>query len=116
MHTIFVDGSAALEPDLSDRLAHLADAGHRLILLAPRSHPAARLPAWSGRRDGLPATPSRGSWYLTADPATCGDRRPGMRTVLIGPRESGLRPTRCDATARDLRDAVLEVLAADAMS
>jgi hypothetical protein len=39
-----------------------------------------------------------------------------MRTVLIGPRESGLRPTRCDATARDLRDAVLEVLAADAMS
>ena len=116
MHTIFVDGSAALDTDIEDRLAHLADAGHRLILLAPRSHPAARLTAWSGRRDGLPATPTRGSWFLTADPATCGDRRPGLRTVLIGPRETGPRPTRCDTTARDLRDAVLEILAADAMS
>jgi hypothetical protein len=36
--------------------------------------------------------------------------------VLIGPREEGPRPTRCDVTARDLRDAVLEILTADAMA
>jgi hypothetical protein len=35
--------------------------------------------------------------------------------MLIGPREDGPRTTRCDATARDVRDAVLEILAADAM-
>lgn len=116
MHTIFLDASAALDSDLADRLGHLADAGHRLILVAPADHPAASLPVWSSREESVPVPAPRGSWYLTADPATCGDRIPGLRTVLIGPRGDGPRPTRCDATARDLRDAVLEILTADAMS
>jgi hypothetical protein len=116
MQTVFLDASAANGADVGDRLAHLADAGHRLVLVAPAAHPAANLPGWSGRAAHLPNPAPRGSWYLTADPSTCGDRRPGLRTILIGPRETGPRPTRCDATARDLRDAVLEILAADAMS
>src|SRR5439155_603441 len=74
------------------------------------------LASLSDRTTTLPAQPPRGSWFLTADPATCGDRQPGLRTVLIGPRENPPRPTRCDSTARDLREAVLEILAADAMS
>lgn len=115
MRTIFFDASAALDGDIADRLAHLADAGHRLVLVAPSDHPAAGLPAWSRRTASLPDTTPAGSWFLTADPATCGDRRAGLHTVLIGPREEGPRPTRCDATARDLRDAVLEILTADAM-
>jgi hypothetical protein len=115
MH-IFFDGSAALDPDVGDRLAHLADAGHKLVLVAPDSHPATALASWSERTPALPAQPPPGSWFLTADPATCGDRQAGLRTVLIGPRDSGHRPTRCDSTARDLREAVLEILAADAMS
>ena len=115
MH-IFFDGSAALDPDVGDRLAHLADAGHQLVLVAPESHPASALAAWSDRTVALPVQPPLGSWYLTADPATCGDRQAGLRTVLIGPRETSSRPTRCDSTARDLREAVLEILAADAMS
>ncbi len=114
--TIFFDASAAADPDVADRLAHLADAGHRLVLIGDRSHPAAGLPAWARVVPTLPDAAPRGSWYLTADPTTCGDRRPGLRTVLIGPRETIPRPTRCDATARDLRDAVLEILTADAMS
>jgi hypothetical protein len=113
--TIFFDGSAALDPDVGERLAHLADAGHQLVLVAPEEHPAWSLGSWSDRSPSMPSNPPRGSWFLTADPATCGDRRPGLRTVLIGPRELGLRPTRCDSTARDLREAVLEILAADAM-
>jgi hypothetical protein len=115
MRTIFIDGSAALDPDIADRLAHLSEAGHRLVLIAADDHPAARLPAWKGHAAELPRSTPRGSWFLTADPATCGDRRAGLRTVLIGPRESGPRPTRCDTTARDLRDAMLEILTADAM-
>jgi len=115
MHTIYLDGSVTVDPDLADRVTHLAEAGHRLVLVAPAGHPAAAALDWSDRVARLPAKPSRGSWYLTADPGTCRDRQPGLRTVLIGPREDGPRPTRCDETARDLREAVLGILAADAM-
>jgi len=116
MHTIYFDGSVAAEPDLADRLAHLVEAGHRLVLIGG-SGPAVDGGPWTDRRASVPAKPPRGSWYVTADPSTCGDRVPGLRTLLIGPREiGGQRPTRCDSTVRDLREAVLEILAADAMS
>jgi hypothetical protein len=115
MTTIFIDGSAATQPDASPNLVHLPEAGHRLVLVADPAHPAVPGVAWAERFDAVPDEPPRGSWYLTADPTTCGDRRPGLRTVLIGPRADGPRPTRCDGTARDLRDAVLEILTADAM-
>ncbi len=114
MHTIFVDASVTADPDSDDRLAHLVEAGHRLILVGTSSADRRAEGPWQDRSASLPAQPPRGSWYLTADPATCGDRLPGLRTVLIGPRETGPRPTRCDVTVRDLREAVLEVLAADA--
>ena len=116
MTTIFVDGSAALESGAADRLGHLTDAGHTLVLVGPPDHPSSEAAGWTGRRDGLPAEPVRGSWYLTADPATCGDRQADLRTILVGPRGESRRPTRCDMTARDLREAVLQILAADAMS
>jgi hypothetical protein len=116
MQFIYVHGSAALDADSAERLAHLAEAGHDLVLVAERDHPAADLRDWSERVEALPADPPRGSWYITSDPAACVDRRPGLRTMLIGPRETTTRPTRCDVTARDLRDAVLKVLAADVMS
>ena len=114
MQTIFVHGSAALEPDIAG-LAHLTEAGHRLVLVADDAHPATERAPWAGRERELPDEPPRGSWFLTSDPASCGDHRAGLRTMLIGPREEGPHPTRCDSTARDVRDAVLEILAADAM-
>ena len=113
---IFFHHSAVREADASDRLTHLADAGHELVLLGEPDHPALGSGPWSGRADELPEAHPRGAWFVTADPATCGDRQAGLRTLLIGPRPDGPRPTRCDQTARDLRDAVLEILAADAMS
>ena len=116
MTTIFVDGSAALAPDAAPQLAHLPETGHETILVAASDHPTADLIRWTRRVDTMPDEPPRGSWYVTADPATCGDRKPGLRTVLIGGRGEGPRPTRCDSTARDLRDAVLEILTADAMA
>jgi hypothetical protein len=116
MTTIYIDGSAALQPGASANLSHLPDAGHQLVLVAAADPPGLESVAWTDRVAAVPGEPPRGSWYLTADPATCGDRRVGLRTVLIGPRGEGPRPTRCDSTARDLRDAVLEILTADAMS
>lgn len=115
MTTIYVDASAAGEPDAADRLLHLVEAGHSLVLVAPASHPTVGLTAWTGRTATIPPEPPRGSWFVTADPATCGDRQAGLRTMLVGPRAGSQRPTRCDSTARDLREAVLEILAADAM-
>jgi hypothetical protein len=125
MTTIYVGRSAAGIPDAASQLEHLAGAGHKLVLVegeptngAGPDH-GSDAPAdggrWTARVPSPPPTPERGSWFITADPADCGDRVPGLRTVLIGPREEGPRPTRCDSTARDLRDAVLEVLTADAM-
>ena len=116
VQTVYIDGSATLDPGLADRLAHLAGAGNELVLVAPAGHPAATLPAWAGTVPAIPAEPARGSWYITADAATCRDRQPGLRTILVGPRSTGQSPTRCDTTARDLREAMLEILAADAMS
>jgi len=115
VQTIYLDGSAALEPDLAGRLTHLSDLEHQLVLVGAANHPAAGLPVWSARADALPDEPAAGSWYLTADPDTCRDRQPGLRTILVGPRVDGRRPTRCDSTARDLREAVFEILAAEAM-
>ena len=129
MTTIYLDPSAVSAADAADRLLHLTEAGHELILVEPPARRASETSAarpvppipttadgvpWRGRTARLPADPPRGSWFLTGDPAACGDRQPGLRTVLIGPRLE-TRPTRCDATARDLRDAVLEILTSDAM-
>jgi hypothetical protein len=113
--TIYLDVSAADDPDLAGRLTHLADPEHQLVLVGPAGHPVAELPIWSSRTDALPEQPAAGSWYLTSDPAGCRDRQPDLRTILVGPRVDGQWPTRCDSTARDLREAVFEILSADAM-
>ena len=115
MNTIYFDGSACLEPGVAGRLAHLAEAGNELVLVADAAHPAGSLDVWAARLPSLPESPTPGSWFVTADPATCGDRQAGLRTMLIGPREAEQRPTRCDSTVRDLREGVLEILASDAM-
>lgn len=114
MTTIYLDPSAVAGSDARDRLSHLLEAGHDLVLVTARADDAVD-GAFPSRIPALPEEPPRGSWFVTADPVTCGDRRAGLRTVLIGPRSATPGPTRCDSTARDLRDAVLEILAADAM-
>jgi hypothetical protein len=117
MHTIYVDASVTREQDLAARLGHLVEAGHRVLLIAPKGHPANDLAGpWSSVKATVPAKPPRDSWYLTTDPTTCGDRVTGLQTVLIGPRDTSLRVTRCDSTVRDLREAVLAILADDAMA
>lgn len=116
MTTIYVDPSAAGAPDAADHLRHLVDTGHDLIVLGD-DH------AELARTLGVTTTPSitprvtAGSWLVTADPAGCAERTPGLRTLLVGPRPApSPRPApRCDAEARDLASAVLEILSRDAM-
>jgi hypothetical protein len=116
MTSIYVDRSAAGAPDAADHLRHLVDTGHQVFLLdGSQSTVATDLGAPIVPK--LPADAPRGSWFVTADPATCGERQSGVRSLLVGPRPApSPRPTpRCDAEARDLASAVLEILSRDVM-
>lgn len=117
MTDIYIDPSVAGMPAAAGQLAHLIDTGHRLILLG--DSPAAVLDALAGARAAaaMPADVSPGSWHVSADPAICGNRLPGLQTLLIGPRVApSPRPgPRCDAEARDVASAVLEILGRDVM-
>jgi hypothetical protein len=123
MSTIYLDRSAVTSSDADERLAHLVESGHELILVTGGSRPGGAAPGgsgrdsipWAGRTTVMPGSVARGSWFVTADPSTCGGHQAGLRTLLIGPKAETPRPTRCDATVRDLRDAVLEILTSDAM-
>jgi hypothetical protein len=115
MATIFIDGSAAILPDAPNRLAHLSEAGHSIVLVAPPDHRAAARLDWSTHIAAVPPDPPRGSWFVTADPGTCGDHQAAISTLLVGPRDETPRPTRCDLTVRDIAAAILEILARDAM-
>jgi hypothetical protein len=116
MADIFIDASLASSSGAGDHLAHLVDAGQRVILVGEADPVAAGLPDLT-RLDRLPDDLERGSWFVTAEPARCAERTAGVRTLLIGPRadRAPMRGPRCDMEARDLGAAVLEILAHDAM-
>ncbi len=111
-------------PEAADAVRDLVEVGHRVVVLGGRFRadrsgepvPGDGRPHLE-REAALPA--SAAGWLVTSDPGLCGqarDRR-GLRTVLVGPSRPGtslaFRP--CDVEARDLRDAVLAILATEAM-
>lgn len=117
MTDIYIDPSVAGMPDAADHLTHIVDSGHNLFLVGGAPAPVA-----AGLPGAVPVAvmPDRveaGSWYVSSDPAMCGDRRAGLQTLLVGPRLApSPRPgPRCDAEARDLASAVLEILRRDVM-
>lgn len=118
MTDIYVDATVvATAPNAADHLAHLVDAGQRVIFVgAGAAASVASLPG-APTLERLPDNPIRGSWFVTAEPARCADRPTGVRSLLIGPRpgRSPVQGRRCDADARDLAAAVLEILTHDAM-
>ena len=117
MTDIYIDPSVASMPDAFEHLAHLVDTGHGVILVGPSPDAASADLAGARRVDAVPDTVESGAWRVTADPAVCGDHRPGLRILLVGPRPApSPRPTpRCDAEARDLSMAILEILSRDVM-
>jgi hypothetical protein len=116
MSDIYLDPGAASLPDAADQLRHLTENGYQVYVLGDPPDALAGLPAIT-RAEGLPATPPAGSWVITTDPTVCGDRRPTLMSMLVGPRPApSPRPApRCDTDARDLASAVLKVLSHEAM-
>lgn len=111
------NGPAAVSPDAADALHNLAETGHELVLLT--NSPVALPDGFPGVRQSSRIDPGpSASWYLTADPESCGERRPGLRTMLVGPGPATRRATiqRCDLQARDLQAATIEILAREAMA
>jgi hypothetical protein len=128
MTTVFIDAaaipsgseaSAGVAVEESARaLAYLVDAGFGIVLVGSLDDvPLAVRSAFTEVTDEATGDPARTSWFLTGDPARCGRPIPHVRTILIGVATEGpARPVhRCDRVVRDLRTAVLEVLANDAM-
>jgi putative NIF3 family GTP cyclohydrolase 1 type 2 len=117
MTDIYVDATVAGMSDAANHLAHLIDTGHGLILVG--DCPAAVVDALRGANvaEALPRSVSPGSWHVSADPEICGANPPGLQTLLVGPRLApSPRPgPRCDAEARDVASAVLEILGREVM-
>lgn len=110
-------GSPAAEAEAVRALRYLGEAGLRVVLVAPDGvRPTSELRAVAAEIVGAPPA-QRGAlaWYLTSDMARCGGASARLRTVLIGGSQPSGAVRRCDATARDIQAAAMEILAAVAM-
>jgi hypothetical protein len=116
MTTIYVDPSVSSAPNAVDQLRHFVDTGHDVSLVGDVA-PSIAAELRVATIPAVPADAARGSWFVTADAATCAGHPPGVLTLLVGPRPAPTpRPApRCDAEARDLASAVLEILRREAM-
>lgn len=110
------EDQTSVASDAGEALRTLVETGHDLVLVADRPVP---LP------DGFPVMlamvapdAERDAWFLTTDPERCGDRRAGVKSILVGPGPATRRAAihRCDIQTRDLRSAVLEILSREAMT
>ena len=117
MTDIYIDPSVAGMPDAAEHLTHLPESGHNLIFVGDCPAPVAAALPDAVLADVMPDRVAAGSWYVSSDPAMCGERQPGLQTLLVGPRLApSPRPgPRCNAEARDLASAVLEILRRDVM-
>lgn len=110
--------AAIADPEAVRALRYLADSGVRVVLVRPDSlEPPDDLRAVA--EDVLIAVPGRPrapAWYLTSDISRCRGSSARLRTVLIGGPPPNGSVRRCDAVARDVQAAAMEILAADAMA
>ena len=107
----------AAEPVSVRALRYLADAGIRVVLVtAGGGEPAGELRGVASEVVAtIPARPRGPAWYLTSDIARCQGASAHLRTVLIGGTPPSGSVRRCDAVARDVQAAAMEILAAVAM-
>ena len=112
-------GVPPVDPEAVRALHHLAEAGFRVfVITAGGSEPAAVLrEAASAVLDAVPSRPGDDdqAWYLTSDIDRCRGASAYLRTVLIGGTPPGGSVRRCDAVARHVQAAAMEILAAEAM-
>lgn len=110
-------GVPPADPEAVRALHLLAEAGVRVFLVAANgAQPAPELRAAASHV--LPAVPERPeapAFYLTNDIDRCQGSSARLKTMFIGGTPPNGSVRRCDAVARDVQAAALEILAADAM-
>jgi len=107
----------AAEPEAVRALRYLADSGIRVVLVAAGgAQPDAELAGVAAEViNAIPPRPRGQAWYLTSDIERCQGSSAHLRTVLIGAAPPSGSVRRCDAVARDVQAAAMEILAAVAM-
>jgi len=113
-------GVGAVDVTAVRSLDHLVDAGHEIVLVADppvASGAVAGIPVALAEAavTAVPSEPRPAAWYLTSDADRCRGRSALLRTILVGGSQAPGAIHRCDSLARDVRAAVLEILAAEAM-
>jgi len=110
-------GIGVAEPEAVRALRYLADSGVRVIIVtADGSRPDAELAGVAAEVvDAVPPRPRGPAWYLTSEIERCRGSSAHLRTVLIGAAQPSGSVRRCDAVARDIQAAAMEILAAVAM-
>jgi hypothetical protein len=129
--TVFIEASALLleggapadastsplQTGADAALGDLAEAGHHVIVVGATGSLPTAIRDIAPSVGPIPADLPEWAWLLTGELAGCSERRPRLRTILVGPPgpQVGGPQVRCDVEARDLRAAVIEILAREAM-
>jgi hypothetical protein len=111
--------SAAIpDPEAIRALRYLAESGARVVVIRPDGlEPPYELRAVAADvLRAVPARPAAPAWYLTSDIERCRGSSARLKTVLIGGAPPNGSVRRCDAVARDVQAAAMEILAAVAMA
>jgi hypothetical protein len=105
------------DPEAVRALRYLAESGIKVVVVtAGGPRPDEELGAVAAAVvSGVPPRPRGPSWYLTSDISRCKGSSASLRTVLIGAAPPSGSVRRCDAVARDVQAAAMEILAAVAM-
>jgi len=107
----------AADPEAVRALRYLADSGIRVVIVAAGgAKPAPDLEGAAAEVvSAVPQRPQGPAWYLTSEIERCRGSSARLRTVLIGAAPPSGSVRRCDAVARDVQAAAMEILAAVAM-
>jgi hypothetical protein len=110
--------SSSADPEAIRALRYLSEAGVRIVLVrTTAAEPGGELRSVAADIvRSVPERPRAPSWYLTNDIDRCRGSSAWLRTVLIGGAPPNGSVRRCDAVARDLQAAAMEILAEDAMA
>jgi hypothetical protein len=110
-----LESGGAPDPEAVRSLEFLVDAGHEVHIVSSAPPPDDLAALARGIVESAPMRPDRRSWYLPEDVERCHGATARLRTVLIGAAPPPGSIHRCDAVARSVQAAAMEILAAEAM-
>jgi len=120
VEAVEIAGSAEhrLDETAARALRFLSDAGHEVVLVTGARTNASLTDVRGLAADvvaTVPIRPDAAAWYLTTEVERCQGTSARLHTVLIGAAPPAGSIHRCDAVARDVQAAALELLASEAM-